>query len=56
MKNSEVLFIRVPQDLLDRLDILRHQEAKSRPGIKLSRADVVREILWKATQQGKEEK
>ena len=51
---TKALFIRVDDDLLKRLDKLREQQSKRKPGIVLSRADVARSILWDAVQRGDE--
>lgn len=40
-----MLTVRLPQALLDRIDERVRDELARRPGVRVSRADVVREIL-----------
>ena len=51
---NTALYIRVDEKLLEELDELRDQQKK--PGIVLSRGDVVRNILWGAIEDAKKEK
>lgn len=50
--NSQVLSVRVPQELLDGLEVLRCKWIKQNRGISCSREDMVRAILWKAIAVG----
>ncbi len=43
---SEVLYIRAPKGLVEGLDKLVAKERKLRPGVVVSRSDLVREILY----------
>lgn len=45
---TEVLYIRATPDLIDALDLLAERERTASPGRGISRADVAREILYKA--------
>jgi len=44
---TEVLFIRVPIELVDRLDHETERQRKEQPHRTVSRSDVVREILYR---------
>lgn len=46
---TEVLYIRVSKELIDRLDARVREERKLRPGQVISRADIVRELLYEGT-------
>lgn len=50
--DSKVLSVRVPQDLLDGLEVLRVQWVQENKGMSCSREDIVRGILWKAIDVG----
>jgi hypothetical protein len=43
---DKVLFVRADQELLNRLDGLRRRRSERAPGVVISRADVVRSLLW----------
>lgn len=43
---TEVLYTRVSKDLIERLDARVREERKLRPGQVISRADIVRELLY----------
>lgn len=45
---TEVLFVRAAPDLLRAVDKRLKEEKARRPGVSLSRADVVRSLLWEA--------
>lgn len=45
---SKVLYVRANDDLLDALDALVEKERESRPGRVISRADVARDLLYRA--------
>lgn len=47
-KRWKVLSVRVPQDLLDGLEVLRVQWVQENKGMSCSREDIVRGILWEA--------
>jgi len=43
---NEVLFVRAPIDLIERLDERLARAREKAPGRRISRADIVREILY----------
>ncbi len=45
---DRVLYIRVDTELHNAVNARWEQEKKVRPGLALSRADIVRELLWMA--------
>jgi len=45
---NKVLYVRADEQLLDLLDRLVEQERRKHPGRSVSRADVTRELLYKA--------
>ena len=46
---DKVLYVRATSDLLDRLDRIAEQERHAHPGRSVSRADIARELLHRAT-------
>ena len=44
---TEVLFVRVPIELIQRLDQELERRRREEPGRVISRADIVREILYR---------
>lgn len=48
---SKVLYLRVPQTLLDGLEELRKKREERDKGVEITTSDVARSILWKAIMQ-----
>ena len=47
-RNDEQLVVRLPSDLVDRIDARAEELREAMPGAKLSRADIVRVLLTQA--------
>lgn len=52
---SSVLFLRCSSDLIERLDSAVERARKKNPGRVVSRADIVREVLYAGLEERKEE-
>ena len=50
-----MLYVRAPADLLHALDALAERKRQQHPGLTFSRADIAREVLYKAVNEEKEQ-
>lgn len=52
---TDVLFVRVAPDLTRKLEMLAEQERRKSPGRSISRADIARELLYRAIERKQSE-